>query len=171
MSIRPTQTLMTPFSGYLLPSDQDLALTNQALGQLALVGIQNQEKIVDNVDFVLDEMRALQALTQSQASELLLIKERLKVAEEQKKETARTFEAYKNISNEATVALLARVDMLFSELKGANAQIQQLRTDLTILDKRYSGHTHAIGSRFVGGYGTSGYVPTYSSKPTDGAIT
>jgi hypothetical protein len=165
MSLQPTQTLMKTPSTPLQFPDQDLTLMNQALGQLTVTGIQNQEKIIDNVALLFDAVRELQAHVQSRDSELLLMKELLTTAQQQKLETAKIFEAYKKASNELIATLSTKVDTQADELKKANVQIQQLRTDLTILDKRYSGHTHIIGSHNC----QAQWVPTYSHKPIDGA--
>jgi chromosome segregation ATPase len=124
-------------------NNQDFALINQALGQLTVEGLRNQNQTIDNISSLFNAVQALQALVQSQASELLLIKEQLRTADQQKQETARTFEAYKNTSNAAMQAQATRIEMQVESiekqadaLRNANVQIQQLRANLVTLSNR-----------------------------------
>jgi hypothetical protein len=115
--------------------NQDLLLINQALGQLTIEGLRNQEMIIENVTSLFTGLQVLQEVVQSQAGELLLVKEQLKIAEEQKKETAKIFEAYKKASNETMQAQTGRIIQLESKFT-------QFEKKFTDSQKRYEHHVH-----------------------------
>jgi len=115
--------------------NQDLFLVNQALGQLSIEGLRNQEMIIGNVTSLFTGLQALQELVQSQTSELLLVKEQLEIAEKQKKETAKIFEAYKKASNETMLAQTSRICQLES-------RFTQFEKKFSDSQKRYENHVH-----------------------------
>ncbi|MGC1878029.1 MAG: hypothetical protein WA347_00830 [Rhabdochlamydiaceae bacterium] len=104
---------------------------HQSLRQPSIEGIRNLE----------GTLKDLQATVQSQASELLLVKEQLRTAEQQKKQTVRDFEVYKKVSNAMMKDLLEKVD-------GLQQQILQLQcvssAAIAASETRFTEHTHAI---------------------------
>ncbi len=126
---------------------RDLMNIDQAFGQLSVERLQNQEKLIDNVTLLFNGLQALQELAQSQATELLLVKEQLKIAEQQKLETAKIFEAYKKASDETTRAL--------------SASIVKLQREFIASEKRFVTHIH----KYQGENQTSGpYLPLHEWK-------
>jgi hypothetical protein len=144
--------LTTPYPVFLedrtWPSNQNPSRSNRASRQFTFERTQNQnlclhrsfrQPSVEGIRNLEGTLKDLQATVQSQASELLLVKEQLRTAEQQKKQTVRDFEVYKKVSNAMMQDLLAKVDEL-------QQQILQLQCVPRIaeLETRFAEHVYAI---------------------------
>jgi len=156
--------------------NQNLVLVNQVLGRLSVEGISNQEITIENVNFLINGMLRLQKQVQSQASELLLVKKKLRVAEMQKLETAQAFETYKTASDERAQALLEKVEELqkkFSALKRELSRqakfvkcfAQYVQPGQNELEALFVAHGHGYYNKY--GAQLTTFIPNNAVVPND----